>query len=144
MLRRSDSQRECVQMKSILAVTCLYVLASNTALAGEPRVARVDEAAEPLTRASVHVGGRALVRSTEGRQTYTHQWPGVYFETAFHGTRAYFTIGPGDVVYIPCYVPHQFENLTDEPMTFICIIPPKPLDADPATRTMTAEVPRIE
>lgn len=85
-------------MKSILAVTCLYVLASNTALAGEPRVARVDEAAEPLTRASVHVGGRALVRSTEGRQTYTHQWPGVYFETAFHGTRAYFTIGPGDLV----------------------------------------------
>lgn len=52
-------------------------------------------------------------------------------------------VGPGDVIYIPCYEPHQFENLTDEPMTFLCIIPPKPLDVDPATRTMTAEVPRI-
>lgn len=35
-------------------------------------------------------------------------------------------IGPGDVVYIPGMERHQFENLTDEPMTFLCIIPPKP------------------
>jgi quercetin dioxygenase-like cupin family protein len=32
----------------------------------------------------------------------------------------------GDVVYIDSWERHQFENLTDEPFTFLCIIPPKP------------------
>ncbi len=35
-------------------------------------------------------------------------------------------VGPGDVVYIPGYERHQFENLTDDLFTFLCIIPPKP------------------
>lgn len=35
-------------------------------------------------------------------------------------------VGVGDVVYIPGWEKHQFENLTDEPFTFLCIIPPKP------------------
>jgi quercetin dioxygenase-like cupin family protein len=35
-------------------------------------------------------------------------------------------VGPGDVVYIPGMERHQFENLTDGPFTFLCIIPPKP------------------
>lgn len=33
----------------------------------------------------------------------------------------------GDVLYIPSMEQHQFENLTDEPFSFLCIIPPKPL-----------------
>lgn len=32
----------------------------------------------------------------------------------------------GDVIYIPSMERHQFENLADEPFTFLCIIPPKP------------------
>lgn len=39
-------------------------------------------------------------------------------------------ISEGDVVYIPGFEQHQFENLTDEPFTFLCIIPPKPLSKD--------------
>lgn len=39
-------------------------------------------------------------------------------------------VGPGDVVYIPGFERHQFENLTDGEMTFLCIIPPKPLTPD--------------
>lgn len=35
-------------------------------------------------------------------------------------------VGEGDVVYIPGFEQHQFENLTDTPFTFLCIIPPKP------------------
>jgi quercetin dioxygenase-like cupin family protein len=35
-------------------------------------------------------------------------------------------VNVGDVVYIPGMEKHQFENLTDEPFTFLCIIPPKP------------------
>jgi quercetin dioxygenase-like cupin family protein len=39
-------------------------------------------------------------------------------------------VGVGDVVYIPGWEKHQFENLTDEPFTFLCIIPPKPSQID--------------
>jgi lysophospholipase L1-like esterase len=85
-------------MKGIFAVTCLCALAINTTLAGEPRVIRLDEASEPLTQAAVYVRGRALVESRKEAQTYTYQWPGVYFETAFEATRAYFTLGPGEVI----------------------------------------------
>ena len=35
-------------------------------------------------------------------------------------------VGPGDVVFIPGWEQHQFENLTDEPFTFLCIVPPMP------------------
>lgn len=85
-------------MKGVFAITCLCALAINTTLAGEPRVTRIDEASEPLTQAAVYVGGRALVESTETAQTYAYQWPGVYFETAFDATRAYFTVGSGEVI----------------------------------------------
>jgi len=33
-------------------------------------------------------------------------------------------IEAGDIVYISSWERHQFENLTDEPLTFLCIIPP--------------------
>jgi quercetin dioxygenase-like cupin family protein len=43
-------------------------------------------------------------------------------------------IGAGDVVYIPGMEQHQFENLSDEPLVFLCIIPPKPKLAEKQTR----------
>src|SRR5262249_16295002 len=39
-------------------------------------------------------------------------------------------VGPGDAVYIPGYERHQFENLTDDLFTFLCVIPPKPPQPD--------------
>lgn len=39
-------------------------------------------------------------------------------------------VGEGDVVYIPGWERHQFENLTDEPLTFLCVIPPKTAQPD--------------
>jgi quercetin dioxygenase-like cupin family protein len=42
-------------------------------------------------------------------------------------------VGPGDVVYIPGFERHQFENLTDDLFTFLCIIPPKPSQAQTET-----------
>jgi quercetin dioxygenase-like cupin family protein len=36
-----------------------------------------------------------------------------------------FKISFGDVVYIPPYEMHQFKNTGDEPLGFLCIIPPK-------------------
>ena len=42
-------------------------------------------------------------------------------------------VGPGDAIYIPGLERHQFENLTDDPFTFLCVIPPKPArPADPS------------
>ena len=34
-------------------------------------------------------------------------------------------VGPGDAVYIPSDEQHQFENLGDEPLGFLCVIPSK-------------------
>lgn len=39
----------------------------------------------------------------------------------------YDEVQAGDVVYIDSWEKHQFVNLTDEPFTFLCIIPPKPV-----------------
>jgi quercetin dioxygenase-like cupin family protein len=36
-----------------------------------------------------------------------------------------YEIGFGDVVYIPPFEVHQFHNTGDEPLGFLCIIPPK-------------------
>lgn len=38
-------------------------------------------------------------------------------------------IAAGDVVYIPGMERHQFENVTDAPLVFLCVIPPKPIPA---------------
>ncbi len=84
-------------MKGAL-LACLLVLTIDAAFAEEPRIARLDQATERTIPANVHVGGRALIETIARQQEYRYQWPGVYFETAFHGTRAYFTLGPGDVI----------------------------------------------
>ena len=34
-------------------------------------------------------------------------------------------LGPGDVAYIAPYEAHQLENTGDEPLGFLCVIPPK-------------------
>jgi quercetin dioxygenase-like cupin family protein len=34
-------------------------------------------------------------------------------------------VGPGDAVYIAQHEQHQFENIGDEPLGFLCIIPSK-------------------
>jgi quercetin dioxygenase-like cupin family protein len=33
--------------------------------------------------------------------------------------------GPGDVLYIPPDEPHQFEAIGDEPLGFLCAVPPR-------------------
>jgi quercetin dioxygenase-like cupin family protein len=47
-------------------------------------------------------------------------------------------VGPGDVVYIPSWERHQFKNLSDEPFTFLCIIPPKPVNVEQSAATATS------
>ncbi len=34
-------------------------------------------------------------------------------------------VGPGDAIYIPQNEQHQFENVSDEPLGFLCVIPSK-------------------
>lgn len=102
-------------MRSVLAIACLCVLAIDAVLAGEPRITRLDEATEPLTEASVYAGGRVLVETTKGQKTYKYQWPGVYFETAFIGTRAYFSLGPGDAILQVTVDGQRIESMTKPP-----------------------------
>jgi quercetin dioxygenase-like cupin family protein len=40
----------------------------------------------------------------------------------------YEEVCEGDSVYIPGMERHQFENLTDQPFVFLCVIPPKPMN----------------
>jgi quercetin dioxygenase-like cupin family protein len=47
----------------------------------------------------------------------------------------FFPVCEGDVIYIPSWERHQFENLGDEPFTFLCIIPPKPPPLEPEGAT---------
>lgn len=51
-----------------------------------------------LIPAPAYVGGRVVRAGAPGAETFTYQWPGTYFETAFTGTELYFKIGPGDVI----------------------------------------------
>lgn len=38
----------------------------------------------------------------------------------------YHEIKEGDIVYVEGWETHQFESTTDDPLTFMCIIPPLP------------------
>jgi quercetin dioxygenase-like cupin family protein len=53
----------------------------------------------------------------------------------------YEDVQAGDVVYIPSMERHQFENLGDEPFSFLCIIPPKPVQPEAETTAAGAAAP---
>lgn len=64
------------------------------AASGEPRVIRMSEPATVAT-SDMHVVGRTL---TLADGSLRHQWPGLYFESAFEGRSIDFTVGRGDVI----------------------------------------------
>lgn len=53
----------------------------------------------------------------------------------------YEELEAGDVVYIPGMERHQFENLTDEVMSFLCIIPPKPVQPEKQSAPAGESIP---
>ncbi len=78
---------------SLAAPLAIMAVAATSAFAA-PTLAPV-QAPAGLTPAAVYVGGR-VVRADSG--SFTYQWPGTYFETAFTGTELYFRLGSGDVI----------------------------------------------
>ncbi|PJF35668.1 MAG: hypothetical protein CUN49_09425 [Candidatus Thermofonsia Clade 1 bacterium] len=42
----------------------------------------------------------------------------------------YEEVSAGDVVYVPGWERHQFQNVGDEPLTFLCIVPAKTAQPD--------------
>ncbi len=80
-----------MSMKKTFLAAVLTAACGASALAA-PTVARVD-AADGLKPLAMSVGGRVA-----GEGSLKYQWPGAYFETAFDGSSAYFTLGPGDVI----------------------------------------------
>lgn len=81
------------RMKNALAL--LLLLACTAAPAAPVTVQRVEKS-EGVATAPMATGGRTAVDSDDG--THAYQWPGVYFETAFHGTAIEFAVGPGAVI----------------------------------------------
>jgi lysophospholipase L1-like esterase len=78
-----------------LAALAIGLVAAGSAPAQDYAITTAAEAtggALPL-----HIGGRVETRGDAGDLRYRSQWPGVYFETAFHGPAAVFRLGEGDV-----------------------------------------------
>lgn len=74
------------------ALAAILSIALGASAQAEPTVARAD-VADGLKPLPMAVGGRVA-----GQGSLGYQWPGVYFETAFEGSSAYFTLGPGKVI----------------------------------------------
>ena len=79
------------RVQSLLVALCLVGM--PVALPKAATVLPVEQNNAPLTAAPLSIGGR-VVADNDG---YAYQWPGVYFESAFDGTGAYFKLGPGEV-----------------------------------------------
>ncbi|MDI3255825.1 MAG: GDSL-type esterase/lipase family protein [Bacillota bacterium] len=71
---------------------CLVPLLSLSAAAQTPRLKKT-EAPATLVPLAMHIGGRVL--AVNNGEEYEYQWPGTYFETAFHGREVYFRLGKG-------------------------------------------------
>jgi len=60
---------------------------------------------------------------------HTHNWEHEAFILGGHGLVVCGDekkrVGPGYVIFIPPDVPHHFENLGDEVLSFLCLIPYK-------------------
>ena len=89
----STLEKNVIKLHSLLLLSALGTAALDCSAATPVRVAAVERPAGARTLA-VHVAGRT--RDMAGKQTY--QWPGVYFEAAFHGPKVYFELGRGDVI----------------------------------------------
>lgn len=78
-----------------LATLALGLVAAGPTSAQSYRVAPVASVAGEALQ--LHIGGR-VARIGEGDDTvYRSQWPGTYYETAFHGREVVFRLGAGDV-----------------------------------------------
>ncbi|WP_404415854.1 GDSL-type esterase/lipase family protein [Brevundimonas vesicularis] len=105
------------------ALLCATLLDASGAFASTLTVSPT--ATAPGRGLPIHVGGRVQVLGTGAETTYRSQWPGVYFESAFHGRDVAFRTGPGDVrlrvtvdgqavdVMRPAAGLHRIEGLSD-------------------------------
>jgi quercetin dioxygenase-like cupin family protein len=73
---------------------------------------------------------RCFEIAPEGQSAHhTHNWEHEAFILDGHGLvvcgEEKARVGPGYVIFIPPNVPHHFENLGDEILRFLCLIPYK-------------------
>ncbi len=71
---------------------------SAVSLVAEPALSRVEEPAD-LAAAPLTVGGRVVATAAAAGTSYRFQWPGISFDAAFTGQRAYVQIGEGNAIY---------------------------------------------
>lgn len=82
-------------MKNIRICLLLIALGGGAFAAPGPDAARV--VAVPNVPSLKKMDAHSPARVDHSSGSYTFQWPGVYFEAAFEGTRVFFEVGPGDV-----------------------------------------------
>ncbi len=95
---------------------------------------------------AVNVSGRLLIGGKDGAQNFVmrcfevgpgghtprhiHEWEHEVFVHQGRGKvlleDAWHDLSPGSVVFVPGNVEHQFQNKSDAPLTFICLIPSGP------------------
>ncbi|KAF1688098.1 hypothetical protein B1992_01355 [Pseudoxanthomonas broegbernensis] len=87
-------------MKTLVHATALAacLLWSTAAPAASPTVSRIDAPPPGAVPAPMASGGRVVLDEAGGVKRAAFQWPGAYFETAFHGDGIVFEIGPGQVI----------------------------------------------
>lgn len=58
---------------------------------------------------------------------HTHEWEHEIFVHQGNGKvfkeGEYIDVKPGDAIFVPGHEEHQFKNDSDEPFTFVCLIP---------------------
>jgi len=83
-------------MKTRLLAALATALLSGAALAVTVAPAPAGQVAGPAL--PMRIGGRVAFVTEGVAKGVRRQWPGTYFETAFTGTAALLTVGPGNVV----------------------------------------------
>lgn len=77
------------------ALLCATLVGASGACASTLKITPTSTA--PGGALPIHVAGRVQRVGDGTGATYRSQWPGVYFETAFHGREVAFRTGTGDV-----------------------------------------------
>jgi mannose-6-phosphate isomerase-like protein (cupin superfamily) len=90
----------------------------------------LDEAAENYFTVLTHGQGRFLLFKPEGEDTQTpHTQDEVYFVVSGTGTfrrgEDVVTFAPGDMLFVPAHVPHKFETMSDDFLTWVAFWGPK-------------------
>jgi quercetin dioxygenase-like cupin family protein len=111
MLKKNyrDVEEEQVTLEGSSGATIRILITTKD---GAPRYA--------MRRFEIKPGGRIGVHEhPEEHEIYVLTGKARVFDDEGHETLA----GPGDVLFVPSYEKHGYENLSNETLSFVCVVP---------------------